>query len=211
MCFPEYVPSCLTLCDPMRCSLPGPSVRGMLQARILEWVAISSSKGSSPPRDQTWVPCIAGDSFPSEPQGAVLSLSVMSNSLQPHRLQPARLFCPWGFSRQEYWNGLPCPPPWDLADPGIKSRSPALKVDSLLPEPPGKPTQTAWSMKTGPLAQVNRMFLNHHMVYFLIHSISGGDKFSRVKVSLCIAPWVLAYLVKEPTGNSYWSIFKATV
>ena len=89
------------------------------------------------------------------------------------------------------------------ADPGIKPRSPALKVDSLLPEPPGKPTLTAQSMKTGPLAQVNRMFLNHHMVYFLIHSISGGDKFSRVKVSLCIAPRVLAYLVKEPTGNSY--------
>ena len=114
MCFPEYVQSCLTLCDPMHCSLPGSSVHGILQARILEWVAISYSKGSSH-RDQTCVSCIAGDSLPSEPQGAVLSLSVMSNSLQPHRLQPARLFCPWGFSRREYWNGLPCPPP----NPGL--------------------------------------------------------------------------------------------
>ena len=36
---------------------------------------------------------------------------------------PARLLCPWGFSRQEYWNGLPCPPPGDFPDPGIKPRS----------------------------------------------------------------------------------------
>ena len=36
-----------------------------------------------------------------------------------------------GFSRQEYWSGLPCPPPGDLPDPGIKPRSPALQADSL--------------------------------------------------------------------------------
>ena len=41
-------------------------------------------------------------------------VSVLSNSLQPHGLQNARLFCPWGFSRQESWSGLPCPPPGDL-------------------------------------------------------------------------------------------------
>ena len=35
----------------------------------------------------------------------------MSNSLWPHGLQPAKPLCPWGFSRQEYWSGLPCPPP----------------------------------------------------------------------------------------------------
>ena len=45
----------MTLCDPMNCSLPGSSVHGISQARILEWVAISSSKGSSWPRDQTRV------------------------------------------------------------------------------------------------------------------------------------------------------------
>ena len=47
--------SCLTLCDPMDCSPPGSSVQGILQARILEWVATPSSRGSSRPRDQTWV------------------------------------------------------------------------------------------------------------------------------------------------------------
>ena len=45
-----------------------------------------------------------------------------------------------GFSRQEYWSGLPCPPPGDLPDPGIEPMSPALQVDSLPTEPPGKPT-----------------------------------------------------------------------
>ena len=46
-----------------------------------------------------------------------------------------------GFSRQEYWSGLPCPSPWDLLDPGIKPTSltfPALQAVSLPSEPPGK-------------------------------------------------------------------------
>ena len=52
-----------TLCNPIDCSLPGSSVHGILQARILEWVAIFFSKGSSWPRDWTWVSCIAGRFF----------------------------------------------------------------------------------------------------------------------------------------------------
>ena len=47
------------LCDPMDCILPGSSVHGILQARILEWVAISSSRGSSGLRDQTRVSCVS--------------------------------------------------------------------------------------------------------------------------------------------------------
>ena len=53
-----FVQSCLTLCHPMDHSLPGSSVHGILQARILEWVAMPSSKGSSRPRDQTCISCI---------------------------------------------------------------------------------------------------------------------------------------------------------
>ena len=49
---------CPTLCGPMNCSPPGSSVYGISQARILEWVAISSSRGSSWPRDRTHVSCI---------------------------------------------------------------------------------------------------------------------------------------------------------
>ena len=53
----------LTLCDPMDCSLPGSSVHGIFQARVLEWVAISFSRWSSQPRDQTRVSHIAGRRF----------------------------------------------------------------------------------------------------------------------------------------------------
>ena len=54
---------CLTLCNAMDCSLPRSSVHGILQARVLEWVLISFSKGSSQPRDWTWVSCMAGKFF----------------------------------------------------------------------------------------------------------------------------------------------------
>ena len=65
-------------------------------------------------------------------------------------LSRVRLFAtPWtvahqappsmGFSRQEYWSGLPFPSPGDLPDPGIEPRSPALQADALTSEPPGKP------------------------------------------------------------------------
>ena len=59
----EVAQSCLTLCDPMDCGLPGSSIQGILQARILEWVAISFSRGSSQPRDQIQVSCIGGRRF----------------------------------------------------------------------------------------------------------------------------------------------------
>ena len=52
--------SCLTPCNPMHCSPPGSSIQGIFQARVLEWVAISFSKGSSQSRYQTWVSHIAG-------------------------------------------------------------------------------------------------------------------------------------------------------
>ena len=69
-----------------------------------------------------------------------ISLSIMSDSLEPHGLQPSRLLCPWGFSKQEYWSGLPCPPPGDLLNPGIEPRSPTLQADSLQSESQGSPT-----------------------------------------------------------------------
>ena len=52
-----------TLCDPMDCSLPDSFVHGSLQARILEWVAMPSSTGSSQPREQTRVSCMVGGFF----------------------------------------------------------------------------------------------------------------------------------------------------
>ena len=58
----------------------------------------------------------------------MFSRSVVSNSLQPHGLQPTRILCPWGFSRQEYWSGLPCSSPEDLPNPGIEPTSPVAPV-----------------------------------------------------------------------------------
>ena len=51
----QALQSCLTLCDPMNSNCQGPLSMGILQAKILEWVAVSSSRGSSQPRDQTSV------------------------------------------------------------------------------------------------------------------------------------------------------------
>ena len=59
----EVAQSCLTLSNPMDHSLPGSSVHGIFQAQGLQWVAISFSRGSSLPRDQTQVSCIAGRCF----------------------------------------------------------------------------------------------------------------------------------------------------
>ena len=59
----EVAQSCLTLCKPMDCSLPGSTIHEIFQARILEWVAISFSRRSSQPRDWTRICCIVGRRF----------------------------------------------------------------------------------------------------------------------------------------------------
>ena len=67
-----------------------------------------------------------------------MSSSVMFDSATPRtvaRQAPLSM----GFPRQEYWSGLPFPPPGDLPDPGVKPGSPALEANSLPSEPPGKP------------------------------------------------------------------------
>ena len=65
--------SCLTLCDPMNCSPSVSSIHGILQARILEWIAIPFSRGSSWPRDQTQLSCIAGRFFTIWATGKILT------------------------------------------------------------------------------------------------------------------------------------------
>ena len=65
--------SCPTLCHPMDCSPPGSSVHEIFQARILEWVAIAFSKGSSQPRNRTWVSYTAGRFFTSWPTREALT------------------------------------------------------------------------------------------------------------------------------------------
>ena len=66
----ESLQSCPTLCNRMNYSLSGFSAHGILQARILGWVVIPSSKGSSQPRDRTWTPALQADSLPPSHQGS---------------------------------------------------------------------------------------------------------------------------------------------
>ena len=65
-----------------------------------------------------------------------------------------------GFSRQEYWSGLPFPPPGDLPDPGIEPRSPALQADTLTSEPPGKPWMVNFSRKNFHVRSQNTLNLS---------------------------------------------------
>ena len=134
-----------TLCKSMDCSLPGYSLHGLLQARVLEWVANPFSKSNS----------------------------VVSNSLRPHGLYSplnspglntgvgsifllqgifptqgsnpglsctaGRFFTSWATKKaQEYWSGWTIPSPVNLPDPGIEPVSPALPADSLPTELSGK-------------------------------------------------------------------------
>ena len=91
---------CPTLCDPMDCNPPGSSVHEIFQARILEWVAISFSRGSSQPRDRTRVSCIAGRFFTTEPQGKPIlgkPLHYLIVAIQCQK-QEVRSLLPWRFS-----------------------------------------------------------------------------------------------------------------
>ena len=71
-----------------------------------------------------------------------------------------------GFSRQEYWSGLPCPPPGNLPNPGVESRSPALQADSLLSEPLGKPPITGKVNLSYLIKGVSAMFLHSKVMAF---------------------------------------------
>ena len=77
----EVTQLCPTLCDPMDCSLPGSSIHGILQARVLEWVAISFSRGSSRPRDRTQVSRIVGRRFSVSATREVPSLLIRETQI----------------------------------------------------------------------------------------------------------------------------------
>ena len=121
--------SCPTLCDPIDGGPPGSPVPGILQARTLEWVAISFSNAWK------W-------------KVKVKSLSRVQLLATPwtaaHQAPPSV-----GLSRQEYWSGSPFLSPGDLHDPGIEPGFPALQADALPAEPPGKPEWEGKAAKSG--------------------------------------------------------------
>ena len=97
-----------------------------------------------------------------------------------------------GFSQQEYWSELPCPPPGDLPDPGIEPQSPALKADSLPTEPPGKPSNLAcWY--PNPLQAAPRLW-----------PVLSHVSHVRLLVTLCIVA-CQALLSMGFSQQEYWS------
>ena len=121
----------LCSCNPLNYSLSNASVHGIVQARILEWVAISSPRGSYQPRNQTHVSCISCIGRQILYQQWVSKWKLLGC---------VRLFAaPWtvahqatvGLSRQEYWSGLPFPSPGDITKPGIEPSSPVFSSFSF--------------------------------------------------------------------------------
>ena len=112
----DVAQSCPTLCSPMGCSLPRSAVHGIFQARVLEWVATSFSRGSSWPRNQSQVSRIVGRCF------TVWATKEVLESVKKKKSKSISQLCltlcdpmdyniahqaplSMGFSRQEYWNG----------------------------------------------------------------------------------------------------------
>ena len=118
---------CPTLCNPVDCSLPGSSVHGILQARILEWVAMPSCRGSSNPGIEPRSPALKAYILPSKPLGSPGILGWEDPLGSPRILE----WVNYPFSRDR---------PFFLTDPGIELGSPALQADSLPTEPLGKPS-----------------------------------------------------------------------
>ena len=80
-----------------------------------------------------------------------------------------------GFSRQEYWSGLPFPSPEDLPDPGIKPRSPTLQADALTSEPPGKPYKAIKKEKSSDETfKKNHLPARPHPLCFMLWRIWAG-------------------------------------
>ena len=109
MCNPKCVKvaqSCPTLCNPMDCSLPRSSVHGILQTRILQWVAVPFSRGSSQPTDQTQISHIAGRFFTSWATG------------KPEKMLPYLLTIPDGVESNTCPSALWCSVPRAKRLPG---------------------------------------------------------------------------------------------
>ena len=145
----------------MNCSLPGSYIHGISQARKLEWVIISFSRGSSWPRDRPHIACIGSQilyhwaTWEAPAITCVLSRSVVSNSLWPHGLYVARQVpLSMGFSRQEYWSGLPFSSPGDLPTQG----------SNLVSHTAGR-FFTIWATREAPVIQI--LSSTYFLMFFL--------------------------------------------
>ena len=174
-------------------SLPGSSVHGILQARILEWVAIPFSRGSSWPRDQTRAFCIASH------QGSLFMIKVKVKSLSHVRL----FVTPWtvayqappsmGFSRQECWSGLPFPSPRKVPPSQPRNRT---RVSCIAGRRftvcATREAQSSWLRRTAILALLNAL---EHDACLLAFSNNKGirENFFANRGNTCLLQPVLTF------------------
>ena len=119
--------------DSMDCNPPGFSIQGILQARILEWVAMPSSRGSFQPRDRTWVSCLVGRFLTTSATCCCCCCqvaSVVSHSVRPHRQQLTGLY-PWDSPGKN--TGVGCH--FLLQCMKVKSESEVTQLSSTLSDP----------------------------------------------------------------------------
>ena len=172
--------SCLTFCNPVDWSLPGSSIHGIFQARILEWGAISSSRGSSRLRDLTcisyhgrWVPY----HWATWEALLLLLLSHFSRVRLCETPQTAAHQAPpsLGFSRQEHWSGLPFPSPREALEHRKLAQSwdffPIRSQKGTVADWSYKPTSVAGSdygkMCIRPLSSFTPTSVFNILIYFL--------------------------------------------
>ena len=149
----KLLQSCPILCDHMDCSTPGSAVHGYSPGKNTGVDCHALLQGIFPTQGLNlhlshllhW----QEGSLPLAPAGKPVRGEYSEVKVKVKSLSHVRLFAtPWtvaqqappsmGFSRQEYWSGLPFPSPGDLPDPGIEPRSPTLRADALTSKPPGK-------------------------------------------------------------------------
>ena len=128
-----------------------------------------------------------------------VSHSVVSDSSQPQGLQPDRLLCPLGFSRQEYWSGLPFLPPGDFPDPGTEPGSLALQTDFLPSESWGKKSpymilyventkDFSKNMRTNTLSKVaeEKSVYKNHMHFFTLTTNCYKRNWENNSIYICM-------------------------
>ena len=128
--------SCLTLCDPMDCSPPGTSVHGILKARILEWVAMPFSKGSSWPGDQTcvsYISCIGRRTLCCERRMGNPIIGEMAENRQKGKDS-------WEMDMRKKWGWLRMKAPWRTQ---ARVRKEALHPEMMAQEAPILPVRWA--------------------------------------------------------------------
>ena len=130
-------------------------------------------------------PCIHHDAKNQTPlSNYTIHMLCCAQSLSPFHGAPPSM----GLSRQEYWSGLTCTPPGNLPNPGIEPRSPALQVDSLPSEPPGKPK------KVDSLSLLQRVFQSQELNQGLLNcrqilcqlNYQGSPSYIYICVCVCV-------------------------